>query len=74
VRPRYLGRPTRAERESGFGFFGPRAGGSKAGRPERAFGPPGEKVSHFFFFFSSFFSLFTCFQTIPNKIFQAKSK
>jgi hypothetical protein len=34
-----------------------------------------ETVSGFLSFFSSFFfSLFTCFQTIPNKIFQAKSK
>jgi hypothetical protein len=35
---------------------------------------PGKKVSVLFFFFSSFFSLFTYLQTIPNKIFQTKSK
>jgi hypothetical protein len=61
-----LGRPTqtRARRKTAAAHCAERRS-----RPiRRAFGPPGEKVSHFFFF-SSFFSLFVCFQTISNKIF-----
>jgi hypothetical protein len=47
-------------------------GHGREGRPERAFGPPGEKVSYYYF---SFFSLFVYFpKPFSNIIFSVKTK